>query len=76
MNITHITTNGNTQSVELPQGFRFDEDEICIHRQGDIVVLYSKETAWNKMLQSLNEFTSDYMEDRNQPETSDERDWS
>ena len=76
MNIAHITQYGNDQTVQLPSGFQFNTNEVCISRFGDAVVLYPKEVARNKMLQSLSEFTSDFMETRNQPESVEERNWA
>ena len=76
MDIAHITQYGNDQSVALPSGFHFSTDEVCVSRFGDAVVLYPKEVARNKMLQSLNEFTPDFMETRNQPEGAEERNWT
>ena len=76
MDIARITQYESEQSVTLPLGFRFNADEVCISRFGEAVVLYPKEVARNKMLQSLSEFTPDFMETRNQPEYEEERDWS
>ena len=76
MDIAHITQYGNEQSVALPSGFQFNADEVCVSRFGTTVVLYPKEVARNKMLQSLSEFTPDFLETRNQPESVEERDWS
>jgi antitoxin VapB len=76
MDIAQITRYGSDQSVQLPLGFQFNTDEVCISRFGDTVVLYPKEVARNTMLQSLKEFTPDFMETRNQPLNAEERDWS
>lgn len=76
MTIAQIITDENGQSVRLPNDFRFDEDEVCAHRLGDILVLYSKDTAREKMIRSLSKFTPDYMAERDQPECEEDRDWS
>lgn len=76
MNIAPITKAGNDQTIHLPSGFQFKADEVCIDRLGEAVVLYPKEMARTKMLQSLGRFTSDFMETREQPEVAEERDWS
>jgi len=75
MNIATITQQGSFQSVQLPTEFQFSAEEVCISRFGDAVVLYPKEAARAVMLQSLNEFTSDFMETRDQPNNVEERDW-
>lgn len=34
-----IFWNGGSQAVRLPKEFRFEEDEVYVHREGDSVVL-------------------------------------
>lgn len=76
MTIAQITTDENGQSVRLPHDFRFDDDEVSVHRLGNMVVLYTKKTAKEKMIRALSKFTPDYMVERDQPECAEERDWS
>ena len=76
MDIATITQHGNFQSVQLPMGFQFSTEEVCVSRFGDTVVLYPKEVARATMLQSLSEFTPDFMETREQPTDVEERDWA
>lgn len=37
-----IFKSGNSQAVRLPKEFRFDADEVCIRRNGESVVLYTR----------------------------------
>jgi antitoxin VapB len=75
VDIATITQQGSFQSVQLPTGFQFSAEEVCVSRFGDAVVLYPKEAARTVMLQSLSEFTSDFMEMRDQPNDVEERNW-
>lgn len=34
-----VIRSGSGQSVELPEGYRFDADEVRIHREGERIVL-------------------------------------
>lgn len=58
-----VFTNGGSQAVRLPKDFRFNEDEVDINRIGQIVILVPKENRWAGMLESLDMFTDDFMED-------------
>lgn len=63
-----LTSDDHHQVIQLPNEYRFDVDEVIIFRDGDNVVLAPKKSDWTPLLESLNEFTSDYMENRHQPE--------
>jgi len=75
MNIATLTWHENLQSVQLPSGFQFGTEEVCVFRFGDTVVLYPKDIARETMLRSLSEFTPDFMEIRKQPTDVEERHW-
>ena len=57
MNVAKILRNGQSQSLSLPEDFRFDTDEVFISREGDKVVLFPKP----KM--TLDEFFLKYEQD-------------
>ena len=57
-----ITSNGS-QAVLLPDGCRFEGDEVYANRIGDAVVLTPKSNGmFTSMLASANLFTDDFME--------------
>jgi antitoxin VapB len=41
-----LFTNGKSQTVRLPKGYRFAGNEVGVARVGEMVVLYPKEKAW------------------------------
>jgi antitoxin VapB len=59
--------NGESQAVRLPKEFRFAGTEVLIKRSGSAVILLPKSKAWDTLLDSLGHFSSDYMEERDQP---------
>jgi antitoxin VapB len=64
-----ILTHGDSQSVQLPEGFRIEGKEVFVKRVGRSVLLIPTGVdPWDVMEDSLNEFTDDFMEDRVQPE--------
>ncbi len=62
METAKIFENGRSQAVRLPKKFRFDGDEVFVHRIGSSVVLIPKDDIWNSFLRGLNGFTEDFME--------------
>jgi antitoxin VapB len=69
MNTAKIFQNGRSQAVRLPKEYRFDSDDVYIKKIGKLVVLIPKEAPWASLKESLDQFTDDFMETRDQPET-------
>ena len=60
-----IFQNGQSQAVRLPKEYRFDGDSVAIRRMGDAVILQPKK-SWDTLFDSLEKFSSDFMEEREQ----------
>jgi antitoxin VapB len=73
MRTAKLFKNGEGQAVRLPKEFRFDGDEVLIKKVGNAVVLLPKDTAWDSLVDSLGQFSSDFMADREQPKKNDRR---
>ncbi len=58
--------NGQSQAVRLPKEFRFAGDSVAIRRIGDAVILQPK-NSWETLYNSLEQFSPDFMEEREQP---------
>jgi len=77
MKSAKLFRNGESQAVRLPKEFRFEGTEVFIKRVGDAVVLLPKSRSWDSLVASLEKFPADFMEQRDQPPTAEERgDWS
>ena len=62
--------NGNSQAVRLPQEFRFQGDEVLIHKEGNAVILEPMHTDVKQWLADIlrNPMSKDFMaEGREQP---------
>ena len=59
--------NGQSQAVRLPKEFRFEGDCVAIKRVGRAVVLLPYNEPWETLFDALSEFSSDFMDERNQP---------
>ncbi len=68
MQTAKIFTTGRSQAVRLPKEFRFSCEDVFINKIGNMVVLLPKDDPWATLIASLDEFTDDFMADRNQPD--------
>ena len=67
MQTAKLFNNGRSQAVRLPKEFRFSGDEVYIKKYQGIVMLLPKESPWTTLVDSLDRFSSDFMDERNQP---------
>ena len=68
METAKLFQNGQSQAVRLPKEFRFHGDEVYIKKIGNAVLLLPLDNPWQTWLESLELFTTDFMETRNQPQ--------
>lgn len=73
MKTAKLFKNGESQAVRLPKEFRFEGDEVLIKKSGNAVVLLPKKKSWDSLVESLAQFSSDFMADRGQPKKNDRR---
>lgn len=73
MKTAKLFKNGESQAVRLPKEFRFEGDEVLIKKAGNAVVLLPKKKSWDSLVESLEQFSSDFMKERGQPNKSDRR---
>ena len=69
MKTAKIFRNGQSQAVRLPKEFRFTDDQVFIKKSGNAVVLIPMKNSWDTLFGSLEKFSDDFMESREQPET-------
>ena len=67
MQTARLFKNGRSQAVRLPKAFRFEGDRVFIKRVGNAVVLVPYHEPWQSLIESLDQFSDDYMEERDQP---------
>ena len=68
MKTAKLFQNGRSQAVRLPKEFRFKGSEVFIKRQGNTVVLIPMLDPWQSLIDSLELFSDDFMESREQPQ--------
>lgn len=68
MKTATVTTQSEGQIVQLPAEIRLENGEVFVTQVGQSVVLVPKgANPWQSLLDSLDQFSEDYMEDRAQP---------
>ena len=61
--------NGQSQAVRLPKAFRFPGTEVYIKKVGNAIVLLPMDHPWETLFASLSQFSEDFMNDREQPQS-------
>jgi antitoxin VapB len=59
--------NGQSQAVRLPREFALPGKEVFIRRIGRNVLLVPKDDPWDSLIKSLDQFSDDFMGQRDQP---------
>ena len=67
MQTAKLFKNGRSQAVRLPKEFRFKETEVFIAKVDNVVMLIPHNDPWTGLLGSLDRFSDDFMDERNQP---------
>ena len=67
MNTAKLFTNGRSQAVRLPKKCRFSGGVVYVKKLRGMVILIPKDEAWRPLIDSLDHFTSDFLEERQQP---------
>ena len=67
MKTAKLFQNGQSQAVRLPKEFRFEGDEVLIKKVGAAVVLLPAQRSWDTLIQSLTQFSPDFLREREQP---------
>lgn len=68
MQTAELFQYGKDQAVQLPDEFRFQGDRVFIKRMGNAVVLLPYHDSWQPLVDSLDQFSPDFMEQRDQPD--------
>jgi antitoxin VapB len=68
MQTAKLFANGRSQAVRLPKAFRFSGTDVYIKKVGRMVILLPKDEPWSSLVESLDQFSEDFMTDRAQPD--------
>ena len=71
MKTAKLFQTGRSQAVRLPKEFRFSGSAVYIQRMGPAVVLLPTAHTWDVLFEACEEFSDDFMAERNQPPLQD-----
>ena len=57
------------QVISLPSDMVIDDDMVYVKKEGNVVHLIPYHNSWQSLVDSLDEFTPDFMREREQPAT-------
>lgn len=66
MNTAKLTSDGTQQTVILPPDFQMTGTEVYIKKIGNAIVLFNKDNPWPTLIDSLDQFSDDFMTTRDQ----------
>lgn len=67
MDTAKLFQNGKSQAVRLPREYRFRGSKVYIKKMGNAVILIPEQDSWQTLVESINLFSEDFMEERIQP---------
>jgi antitoxin VapB len=59
-------TNG-AQIIRIPERMKIADDKVYLRKLGNTLYVIPFHNPWQSLFESLDNFTPDFMEDRNQP---------
>ncbi len=68
MDTAKIFKNGESQAIRIPKAYRLKGKEAHITKLGEALIILPKREGWDSLISSLDNFTNDFMNDREQPE--------
>jgi antitoxin VapB len=64
INIQNIS---GSQMIKIPDSFKINDDKVYLKKVGDTLYIIPFHNPWQSMIDSINEFSEDFMDDRHQP---------
>ncbi len=62
-----IKNKKGVQAIRIPKLMRFDDDKAYLKKVGNALYIIPFHNPWQNLLESIDSFTPDYMEKREQP---------
>ena len=60
---TKTFISGNSQAIRIPKEYRLDDDEVIISKVGSAIIIFQQKDRLAVLLESLDEFSDDYLSD-------------
>ena len=63
----NIQDIAGSQMIKIPDNFKINDDKVYLKKVGDTIYIIPFHNPWQSMVNSVNEFSEDFMDDRSQP---------
>jgi antitoxin VapB len=73
MHTAKLFMNGSSQAVRLPKDCRFEGKDVYVKKFENAIMLIPKDNPWGSFEDSLEHFSDDFMEERNQPKLQERK---
>jgi antitoxin VapB len=61
-----IEKSSGEQILKLPESFKIDDDKVYLKKVGNAIFIIPFHNPWQIMMDSLDQFSDDFMNERNQ----------
>lgn len=55
------------QSIKIPDNFKINDDKVYLKKVGNALYIIPFHNPWQNLIDSVDEFSQDFMNDREQP---------
>lgn len=63
-----INNESGFQHIKIPDNLKINDDKVYLKRVGNALYIIPFHNPWQNMIDSLNNFTADFMDNREQPD--------
>jgi antitoxin VapB len=63
-----IKNTKGAQDIRIPKKMRIDDDKVYLKKVGNTLYVIPYHSPWQNLIDSTDSFTSDFMDEREQPE--------
>ena len=63
-----IKNTKGAQDIRIPKKMRIDDDKVHLKKVGNTLYVIPYHSPWQNLIDSTDSFTSDFMDEREQPE--------
>lgn len=63
-----INNDSGFQEIKIPENLKIDDNKVYLKKIGNSLYIIPFHNPWQNMIDSLDNFTNDFMEKREQPD--------
>jgi antitoxin VapB len=64
-----LNNSGTEQSVFIPEEMKINDDKVYLKKNGNTIYIIPFHNPWQNLIESVDSFTTDFLETRSQPES-------